>query len=169
VNGVYDRTGELSGGQPVSRKQGRSETWIHYWPTSNEWIVANTESKGNDDRGWARIAPKTIMKVVSTQEECETEFQAQRSMYAQLLCGVKPRELIPDALASIVLTHDEFFDYMQDIEPREKSLKVVQWIYDSASKYNLKIHIMFMDFLESYNKSLFDYIKSVPVNAADAV
>lgn len=71
VNGMYNRTEELSGGQPVFRKLGVgvSETWIHYWPTSNEWIVTGTESIGKDDSGWARIAPKTIHKLVSNEKE----------------------------------------------------------------------------------------------------
>lgn len=160
VNGVYDRTGELSGGWPLFRKRGDGDTdmWIHYWPATNTWIVTNTESKGKDDAGWAIIAcrDKTIMKVVSDEKECETEFQAQRSMYSQLLCGENPRELIPDALASIVMTHEEFNHYMHSRRYSEQSLRIVNWISKSAVDNNLLIHITFMDFLEDY-KSLYEF------------
>jgi hypothetical protein len=102
---------------------------------------------------WQESKDTTIMKMVSTQEECETEFKAQRSMYAHLLCGENPRELIPDALASIVMTPEEFAWYMRR---HAESLPIVKWIYKSASVHTLNIHIMFMDFLEGY-KSLYEF------------
>jgi hypothetical protein len=110
---------------------------------------------GDIDIDWIEPNGKKVSKTVLTKEECEIEFKTQRSMYTQLLCGENPRELIPDALASIVLSNEDFFKYMV-VDPAKhtgKSFNIVQWIYNNAKDKGLEIHIMFMDFLESYNKS----------------
>jgi hypothetical protein len=112
------------------------------------------------DIDWIEPNGKKVSKTVLTKEECETEFKTQRSMYTQLLCGENPRELIPDALASIVLSNEDFFKYMV-VDPAKhtkESLNIVNWIHNNANIYTLEIHIMFMDFLESYNKSLYEYL-----------
>lgn len=53
VNGVFDPTGELSGGRPVYRKRGNGEVFIHFWLETKKWIVAKASSVGKDRIGWA--------------------------------------------------------------------------------------------------------------------
>ena len=55
VNGVFEPTGELSGGWPLYRKRGDGDKWIHFWPETKQWIVTDTSSKGKDSDGWAVI------------------------------------------------------------------------------------------------------------------
>jgi hypothetical protein len=99
---------------------------------------------------WTDSNAKVINKLVLTENECNTEIETQRTMYQDLLCGDNPRELIPDALASILLSSHEIESFISRVKYLENSHKVVLWLKNAALKYKLKIHIMFMDFLEGY-------------------
>ena len=53
VNGTWDPTGELSCGKPVYVKRGDGGNCIHFWSSTNDWIVSSTENKGKNGAGYA--------------------------------------------------------------------------------------------------------------------
>ncbi len=53
VNGVFDATDELSGGQSVYIKRDNADICIHFWSASKQWVVAATIDKGKNSNGWA--------------------------------------------------------------------------------------------------------------------
>jgi hypothetical protein len=55
VNGVFDATEELSGGQCVYVKRDDPDVCVHFWEKSSQWVVAAASSKGKNSNGWACI------------------------------------------------------------------------------------------------------------------
>lgn len=114
---------------------------------------------------WNTPLTKTINKEVLSIEECEKEFEVQRLMYQQLLCGEIANEIIADGIATIKLSPEEFKTFYsptqskppQSEQPQSEPPKydsnvnkILDWVYTSAHDHNLQIHIAFMDNLEMY-------------------
>lgn len=112
---------------------------------------------------WKISETKTINKEVLSIEECEKEFEVQRLMYQQLLCGEIANEIIADGIATIKLSPEEFKTFYspfysptqskppQSEPPQSNPVnKILNWVYTSAHAHNLDIHIAFMDNLEMY-------------------
>jgi hypothetical protein len=110
---------------------------------------------------WDESPTKQIVKLVSSKRECENEFQVQRMMYEQLLCGEKANEIIADGIATIVLSPDKFkeFYHGKSLHASDGTTQIFEWVYKSATTNKLQIHIAFMDFLEGY-VPFFNYINT---------
>ena len=69
INGIFETTDEMSGGMPVYRKMGDSDTWLVYNPSFKAWFVQLTLHKGMS-AGWAYLdcvapsLPENITKCI---------------------------------------------------------------------------------------------------------
>jgi hypothetical protein len=105
---------------------------------------------------WEETSTKKIRKVVTTVDEANNELEEQKEMYSELLCGRDAFDIIPDGIASVVITPDMFYRYVTALKIRsekfdDETIKVLDWIINSAKTHNLHIHIAFMDYLEGFN------------------
>ena len=92
VNGVFEPTGELSGGWPLYRKRGDGDKWIHFWPATKQWIVTNTASKGKDAAGFATIVHEGSLESCAGRPwrmslKGSSSFVEQRGVILQLDTG----------------------------------------------------------------------------------
>jgi hypothetical protein len=53
INGVFDATEELSGGQRVYVKRDDPSICVHFWEKNSQWVVAAASDKGKNHNGWA--------------------------------------------------------------------------------------------------------------------
>ena len=112
---------------------------------------------------WEETSTKKIRKVVTTVDEANNELEEQKEMYSELLCGRDAFDIIPDGIASYVITPDMFYRYVTALKIRSngfdhETIKVLDWIMNSAKTHKLHIHIAFMDYLEGFN-TLFNFFE----------
>ena len=106
---------------------------------------------------WDETDTLKIIKVVTTVEEANEELANQMLLYQDLLCGENASDIIPDGIAACVLTPQEFSTYVTAIKMKsserfdDETQRVITWIINSATSYNLNIHIAFMEFLEGFD------------------
>ena len=104
---------------------------------------------------WNETLTKKIRKVVTTVDEANNELEEQKEMYSELLCGRDAFDIIPDGIASYVITPNMFYQYVTGIKIHspnidDETIKVLDWIKNSAHTHKLRIHIAFMDYLEGF-------------------
>lgn len=121
---------------------------------------------------WGETTTTKIRKVVTTVDEADKELEKQKEMYEDLLCGRDAFDVIPDGIASYVITPKMFYQYVTGIKMRspnidDETIKVLYWIINSAHTHKLNIHIAFMDYLEGFTTlSNFFEVNKDPVEQA---
>jgi hypothetical protein len=116
--------------------------------------LTSTHDHSIDRVEWDETATLKIRKTVTTVREATNEVYKQMEMYNRLLYGENASEIIPDAIAAYVITPQQFKSYVDIINTKTttdpETSRVINWIIDSATRYNLNIHIAFMEFLEGF-------------------
>lgn len=118
--------------------------------------LVKTDKSTVDRVEWEETSTKKIRKVVTTVDEANNELEEQKEMYSELLCGRDAFDIIPDGIASYVITPDMFYRYVTALKIRSngfdhETITVLDWIINRAKTHNLNIHIAFMDYLEGFN------------------
>ena len=122
---------------------------------------------------WDETQTKKIRKVVTTVNEADKELEEQKEMHSDLLCWRDAFDVIPDGIASCVITPNMFYRYVIGIKIRSKefddeTIKVLDWIVTSAKTHKLHIHIAFMDYLEGFT-TLSKFFKGTPVSTQETI
>lgn len=69
IKGLFDATGEISGGKPVYRKRD-GEYVLHHWSLTGEWIIAGSaDFLEKTGRGWAVLENSTLVRAALSQSE----------------------------------------------------------------------------------------------------
>jgi hypothetical protein len=69
IKGLFDATGEISGGKPVYRKRD-GEYVLHHWSLTGEWIIAGVaDFADKTGRGWAVLENSTLVRAALSQSE----------------------------------------------------------------------------------------------------
>ncbi len=69
IKGLFDATGEISGGKPVYRKRD-GEYVLHHWSPTGEWIIAGAaDFLDKTGRGWAVLENSTLVRAALSLSE----------------------------------------------------------------------------------------------------
>lgn len=90
---------------------------------------------------------KGMKKVTTTKPEITREVITQHTVALRMLCGQTASDIIPDIFSECYLTDEQFTVQPTDDETRE----VVEWIKETAKRYNCHIHIAFMNYVDGYD------------------
>ena len=122
---------------------------------------------------WDETPTKKIRKVVTTVNDANKELEEQKEMHSDLLCWKDAVDVIPDGIASYVITPNMFYRYVIGIKIRSKefddeTIEVLDWIVTSAKTHMLDIHIAFMDYLEGFI-TLSKFFKGTPASTQETI
>ena len=111
-----------------------------------------------------------LLKFTTTEVESEQTREKQHRMHDELIRYNSVLQFIPDAYGSCTLTPDMFNSYFDLTPPRgvqvdARALDHIKLIVETAKKNQLRIHILFMEFLigvGGYNKKNAVHVRHTP-------
>jgi hypothetical protein len=126
---------------------------------------------------WTTEKRKNMKKRITTYDDVENEVESQRNVASAMMCGEYASDIIPDILAMCMLDSTNFEKTKNDIytisqtyshekgtpQIDDETKRVVDWISTNAKKYNLIVHIAFMDYIDDSFTTVDAFFNSNPV------